>query len=68
MARAQAFGSSIMIQRVPEDRRRRMARLRTLALGLIGAIALSGVVLQEMHDRGSREVATGPAPFDYFPG
>lgn len=59
----------IMIRRIPEDRRRRMARLRGAALVAIGAIAVSGMVLQEMHDRAQgQQVAAGPAPFDYFPG
>lgn len=72
MGRARHYSTpGLMIRRIPEDRRRRMARLRSLALVAIGAIAVSGVVLQEMHDRGpaGAQVAQVQAgPFDYFPG
>ena len=61
----------LMIRRIPEDRRRRMARFRTLALIAIGAVALSGMVLQEAHDRtrpAEAQIASAPGAFEYFPG
>ena len=70
--RARHFGApGLMIRRIPEDRRRRMARLRTLALLAIGAVAITGVVLQETHDRrrpANAQVAQISGPFEYFPG
>ena len=72
MQRARQFGSpGLMIRRVPEDRRKRMSRLRTFALLTIGVIAVTGVVLQEAHDRnipGQAQVAQISGPFEYFPG
>ena len=69
---ARQFGSpGLMIRRIPEDRRRRMARLRTLALVAIGTIAVTGVVVQEAHDRAApkaAKVAQVSGPFEYFPG
>jgi hypothetical protein len=61
----------LLIRHMPESRRQRMARLRTTALAVIATIAASGVALQEIN-AGARpagqEVATGPSPFDFFPG
>ena len=72
MERARHFGSpGLMIRRMPEDRRRRMSRLRSLALLAIGAVAATGVFLQEAHDRAApdqAQVAQVSGPFDYFPG
>lgn len=62
----------LLIRHIPESRRDRAARLRTLALALIAIIAAAGVVAQEANQRRtSPTVAIASAearPFDYFPG
>lgn len=60
----------LLIRHIPENRRKRMARLRTFALAAIVGIAATGVVLQETNDRapGVDVAAAEPRPFDYFPG
>ena len=62
----------LLIRHIPENRRQRMARLRTFALAAIASIAATGVVLQEANEQPSApgvDVATAePRPFDYFPG
>lgn len=62
----------LLIRHIPENRRHRMARLRTLALAAIAIIAATGVLLQEFSDQraqsGVAVAAAEPAPFDYFPG
>lgn len=62
--------SLLLIHRIPEGRRQRLARVRTVALIVISLIAVSGVVL---HDRGSHhpsgaQIASAHEPFSYFPG
>ena len=62
----------LLIRHIPENRRQRMARLRTFALAVIASIAATGVVLQEANDQrrapGVDIAAAEPRPFDYFPG
>lgn len=60
----------VLIRHIPENRRHRMARLRTTALAVIATIAASGVVLQEMHerDRPATVDVADASPFDLFPG
>lgn len=62
----------LLIRHIPENRRQRMARLRTAALAVIACIAATGVVLQEVDAQsrapGVDVAAVEPRPFDYFPG
>ena len=62
----------LLIRHIPENRRQRMARLRTFALALIASVAATGVVLQELDDHrgapGAEVASAEPRPFDYFPG
>ena len=62
----------LLIRHIPENRRQRMARLRSFALALIAGIAATGVVLQEANEQsrapGVDVAAAEPRPFDYFPG
>jgi hypothetical protein len=61
----------LLIGHIPESRRRRMARLRILALAVIAGIAATGVALQANEQRRAPGVdiaAAEPRPFDYFPG
>ena len=62
----------LLIRHIPENRRQRMARLRSFALALIAGIAATGVVLQEADEQrrapGVDVAAAEPRPFDYFPG
>jgi len=61
------YSSPLLIHRLPQSRRQRLLRRRTLALAAIAAIAASGVVLQQ---RGAHrvQVASAQEPFTYFPG
>jgi len=61
------YSSPLLIHRLPQSRRQRLSRRRTLALVAIAAIAASGVLMQE---RGARhtQVACAHEPFTYFPG
>ncbi|MGE5500469.1 MAG: hypothetical protein ACM3W4_00920 [Ignavibacteriales bacterium] len=61
--------SLLLIHHIPESRRHRLARVRALALILIGAIAVSGVVLQgRSHPHAGPQLASTQGPFSYFPG
>lgn len=64
------YTSPLLIHRLPESRRQRLARLRTLALVAIAAIAASGVVMQQRgaHHAPGAQVASANEPFTYFPG
>jgi hypothetical protein len=59
--------SPLLIHKIPESRRQRLARLRTVALALIATIAVSGVVLQGQSHRHA-QMASAHEPFSYFPG
>jgi hypothetical protein len=61
---------SLLIRHAPISRRRKVARMRAVALAAIAAVAVSGVVLQELERRqpAGAQVAANPSAFDYFPG
>jgi len=61
--------SPLLIHKLPESRRQRLARVRAAALVAIGLIAASGVLLHSRnhHPRGA-QVAAVQGPFSYFPG
>jgi hypothetical protein len=60
--------SLLLIHHVPESRRRRLARVRTAALVVIGVIAASGIVLQGRSRHPGAQLAQAHEPFSYFPG
>lgn len=61
--------SPLLIHQIPEGRRQRLARIRTVALIAIGLIAASGVALQgRSHHPAGAQVASTQGPFSYFPG
>lgn len=61
--------SPLLIHRMPESRRQRLSRVRTLALIVIGAIAAFGVALQSRaHHPAETRLAAAHEPFSYFPG
>lgn len=64
------YTSPLLIHRLPESRRRRLARLRALALVAIAAIAASGLWMQQqgLHHAPGAQVASAQEPFTYFPG
>jgi hypothetical protein len=61
------YTSPLLIHRLPENRRQRLARLRTLALVAIAVIAASGAVMQQQGARHA-QIASVSEPFTYFPG
>jgi len=64
------YTSPLLIHRMPESRRQRLARLRTLALVAIAAIAASGLLMQQRgaHRAEGAQLAAAHEPFTYFPG
>lgn len=61
--------SPLLIHRLPESRRQRLSRTRTLALIVIAVIAASSVLLQgRSHTHAGVELASAHEPFSYFPG
>ena len=61
--------SPLLIHKIPENRRQRLSRIRTLALIAIGVIAVSGVAMQSRdHHPAGVQIAAAHEPFSYFPG
>jgi len=61
---------SLLIAHAPMSRRQKMARLRTIVVAAIAAVAVSGVALQEagLGQPAGARMAANPSAFDYFPG